>query len=117
MNFPTDLNGDVFRRMLSAGFDFSRQHDFEFLAVFRTEDEAERVGQLYLEDHKAGDRLVNIETRPAQAGGMELLLVKRMTPTYEAVTAFESRLQARVDTADGYLDGWGVLQPEVKATE
>jgi hypothetical protein len=37
-------------------------------------------------------------------------LSKRMRVTYEAVTAFESKLAARVSQVDGYLDGWGVLQ-------
>jgi hypothetical protein len=110
MEFPADLNGDVFRRMQASGFDFSIPHDVEFFAVFRTEAEADEVGQLYLADHKAGSRLVNIETRPAESGGMELELVKNMVLTYDAVTAFEAGLKERVAMRDGYLDGWGVLQ-------
>jgi hypothetical protein len=42
---------------------------------------------------------------------MELTLSKRMLVSYEAVTAFESTLAERVALVDGYLDGWGVLQP------
>ncbi len=110
IEFPFDSNGDVFRRMQASGFDFSKPHDVEFFAVFRTEAEADEVAQLYLADHKAGERLVNIETRPAESGGMELELVKSMLLTHGAVTAFESVLRERVATRDGYLDGWGVLQ-------
>lgn len=110
MDFPDDLNGDVFRRMQASNFDFSVAHDVEFFAVFRTEAEADAVAGEFLADHQAGDRLKAIETRPASAGGMELFLVKAMLVSYENVTAFERRLAQRVAKHDGYLDGWGVLQ-------
>lgn len=110
MQFPQDVNGDVFRRMQKSGFDFLKPHDVEFFAVFRTEGEADAVAKQYLADHKAGQRLVNIETRPARRGGMELLLVKKMLLTYEGIVDFERMLQERVSACDGYLDGWGVLQ-------
>jgi hypothetical protein len=110
MQFPRDVNGDVFRRMQKSGFDFSKPHDVEFFAVFRTEGEADDVAKQYLADHKAGQQLVNIETRPARKGGMELLLVKNMLLTYEAIVDFERKLEERVSVCDGYLDGWGVLQ-------
>ncbi|HRE13382.1 MAG TPA: ribonuclease E inhibitor RraB [Usitatibacteraceae bacterium] len=103
-------NADVFRRMREAGFDFTRPHDVEFFAVFRTEALADEVAQLYVDDHEAGDRLVNVETRPADKGGMELLLVKRLVVTPDAIAAFERKLQERIGPRDAYLDGWGVLQ-------
>ena len=110
MEFPQDANGDVLRRMQNSNFDFSKAHDVEFFAVFRTEAEAKIVANQYLADHKTGHKLVNIETRPAESGGMELVLVKNMLLTHSNVTAFESSLQKRVSEYDGYLDGWGVLQ-------
>ena len=110
MQFPQDVNGDVFRRMQKSGFDFSKPHDVEFFAVFRTEGEADAVAKQYLADHKAGQHLVNIETRPASEGGMELLLVKNMLLTYEGIVDFERKLEERVSACDAYLDGWGVLQ-------
>ena len=110
MQFPNDATGDVLRRMEQANFDFSSAHDVEFFSVFRTEAEADSVAKEYLADHKAGNRLQNIETRPHHKEGMELLIVKTMFVTYENVTAFESVLANRVAKYDGYLDGWGVLQ-------
>ncbi len=110
MNFPKDENGDVFRRMQASNFDFTKQHDVEFFAVFRTEEAADSVAMEFVADRKAGEHLVNIETRPADSGGMELELVKRMIVTHEAVTEFEERLASRVSKHDGYMDGWGVLQ-------
>lgn len=110
MDFPDDENGDVFRQMEKSGFDFSLPHDVEFFAVFSTEEEAEAVGRQFVADRKGGEKIVTIKTQPAEAGGMELMLVKRMLLTHENVTEFESRLAERVSHHDGYLDGWGVLQ-------
>lgn len=110
MKFPDDANGDVFRRMQDHGFDFASEHVVDFHAVFATEAEADQIAQMYLADHKAGQKLSNIETKPHEKGGMELTLSKKMCVTYEAVCTFESTLAARVSQVDGYLDGWGVLQ-------
>lgn len=110
MQFPDDENGDVLRRMLTSGFDFSLPHHVEFFAVFRTEREADFVARQFVADRSGDESIVSIETRPAERGGMELMLVKSMLITHESVSAFESRLAERVSQHDGYMDGWGVLQ-------
>jgi hypothetical protein len=91
-------------------FDFAREHEVDFHAVFATEEGADQIARMYVSDHKAGDPLTNIETKPFDQGGMELTISKRMLVTYEAIRAFESKLAERVAQVDGYLDGWGVLQ-------
>jgi len=110
MQYPDDLNGDVFRRMEESGFDFSSEHVVDFHAVFATEEDADRIARMYVADAKAGEKLTNIETRPYPEGGMELTLSKKMLVTYSAVCEFESKFQQRVSQVEGYLDGWGVLQ-------
>jgi hypothetical protein len=110
MTYPDDVNGDVFRRMESHGFDFSSEHVVDFHAVFATEAMADQIAQMYLADHKANGKFTNIETKPFPEGGMELTLSKRMFVSYEEVTAFESTLADRIALVDGYFDGWGVLQ-------
>ena len=109
MNYPDDVNGDVFRRMEGHGFDFSKEHVVDFHAVMATEEEADQIALMYVADDKTGDELVNIETKPHPKGGMEVFLSKKMIVTYEAVTKFESILAERVSNLNGYLDGWGVL--------
>ena len=109
MNFPDDDNGDVLRRMQEHGFDFSKEHVVDFHAVLATEEAADKIARMYVEDHKAGNRLENIETKPHEVGGMRLDLAKRMIVTHESVTEFESLLESRVSQFEGYLDGWGVL--------
>jgi hypothetical protein len=110
MQYPNDLNGDVFRRMEAHGFDFKVPHDVEFFAIFPTEELADEVATLYLEEHRAGETMKKIRTKPGRDGGMELVLVKPMLVTYENVDRFESELGNRVAARGGYLDGWGVLQ-------
>jgi len=110
MPFPDDENGDVLRRMEASGFDFSVPHDVEFFAVFRTEYEADVVARQFVADRTGGEPITAIETRPAENGGMELMVVKSMLVTHENVSSFEARLAERVSRHDGYMDGWGVLQ-------
>ena len=110
MTFPDDENGDVLRRMEASAFDFSRPHNVDFFAIFRTKEIADVVAKQFVADHNAGERLVSIETRPSDKGGMELMIVKSMLVTYENVTNFENLLAQRVAQHDGYLDGWGVMQ-------
>jgi len=97
--------------MEAHGFDFTSQHVVDFHAVFATEEAADQIARMYVADHKSGDKFTNIETKPHERGGMELTLSKRMLVTYEEVSAFEAKLAERVSQVDGYLDGWGVLQP------
>ena len=101
MHFPDDENGDVLRRIHEHGFNFTEEHEI-----------AKQIASLYLEDHKSGNKLTNIETYPNEGGGMGLLITKKMFPTYDNITSFEKKLVERVATVDGYLDGWGVLQDE-----
>jgi hypothetical protein len=96
--------------MEESGFDFEKEHVVDLHAVFATEKEADQIARLYVADNKAGDKLTNIETKPYPQGGMELTLSKKMFVTYEAVTAYESKLGQWVSLVDGYLDGWGVIQ-------
>jgi hypothetical protein len=110
MRYPNDASGDVFRRMEEHNFDFSKPHPVEFFAILSTEKEADIIAKQYLDDHKKGNILINIETKPYDQGGMELILVKEMMVTYENVTSFENTLQERVSMHEGYLDGWGVMQ-------
>jgi len=110
MNYPNDTDGDVFRRMEAHGFDFEKEHTVDFHAVFATEEEADIVARQFLVDHKEGNELKNIETKPYESGGMELTLSKKMLVTYQAVKEFETLLSERVSRVEGYLDGWGVLQ-------
>ena len=108
--YPDDVNGDVFRRLEKSDFDFSKDHSVEFFAVFATEEEADKIARMYVNDHENDFILKNIETRPYEKGGMELELVALMKITYRSIVDFENKFQERVATVEGYLDGWGIWQ-------
>jgi hypothetical protein len=110
VTYPPGATGDVFRRLEASGFDFQSPHDVDFFAIFPTEEAADAVARQYVVDHERGERLVNIETRPATDGGMELELVKAMLVTYDNVSSFEAKLGRRTAEVGGRLDGWGVWQ-------
>lgn len=52
--FPSDANGEVFRRLKKSGLDFSKPHDVDFFAIFPTKLDAKLVGKPYIDGHKAG---------------------------------------------------------------
>lgn len=111
MRFPDDVNGDVFRRMVASGFDFSVPHPVEFFAVFADGEAANRVARRYIGEHEAGeDTLAGVRTTPLESGETELFIARPMLVTHAAVTAYETRLGERVAQEGGRLDGWGVLQ-------
>ncbi|WP_220446259.1 ribonuclease E inhibitor RraB [Microbulbifer harenosus] len=107
--YPDDVNGDVFRRLEEHNFDFSKEYPVDFYAVYATEEEADSIAKLYVQDWKNGGNFKNIETRPCEKGGMELELVPIMKLTYENIVGFENTLAERTSKVNGYLDGWGVL--------
>jgi len=107
--YPDNDNGDVFRRLEEANFDFSQEYAVDFYAVYATEEEADIVARQFASDWNAGQKFKNIETRPVEEGGIELELVPVMKVTYENVAAFEKKLADRTSKVTGYLDGWGVL--------
>ena len=74
MNFPDDLNGDVFRRMEASGFNFNKEHVVDFHAVMATEEEADKIAQMFMADDIDGEKVLGIETKPFDEGGMEINL-------------------------------------------
>jgi hypothetical protein len=106
--YPDDVNGDVFRRLEEANFDFSIEHPVDFYAIYATEEEADLVARQYATDWRRGKQFKNIETRPSEKGGMELELVPIMMVTYKNIVDFEKTLAERTAKVNGYLDGWGV---------
>ena len=107
--YPNDDNGDVFRRLEEDNFDFSLEYPVDFYAVYATEEDADAVAKQFASEWNAGQTFKNIETRPAEKGGMELELVPIMKVTYENIVSFEKKLAERTSKVNGYLDGWGVF--------
>jgi len=116
-DYTDDINGDVFRRMETSGFNFEKEHVVDFHAVMETEEDADKIAQMYLADDIDGEKIIGVETKPFDEGGMEINLEVRMIVSYERVTKFEAVLAERVSQFEGYLDGWGVLQDSCGAEQ
>lgn len=103
-------NSEVIARMQAHGMNLAIPYPVEFIAVFPSEEAADKVALMYVSDAKAGEKLQNIETRPDEEGGMELLLIKSMFVTAKGIAEFETQLNERAKGQGGYVDGWGVMQ-------
>jgi len=106
MEFPDDENGDVLRRMQESGDDLSKPRDIDFTVVFPDEAAARAfVGQLHGRDCR-----VTVErTGTAEGLPWDVLVVKNMVPSHEAITEYEALLESFASQHGGRNDGWGCL--------
>jgi hypothetical protein len=105
MEFPSDTNGDVLRRMFNSGMDLSLQFDIDFWHLFEAED----LATLML-DRVRAQGLIGEVSRNEVVGGFDVRVIVRMVPTHEGITDIELELQAVAEECGGIADGWGVLQ-------
>lgn len=102
-------NAAVISSIIEDGVDLSVPYNVEFIAVFPTAEDAEKVALMYVADSELGEDFINIETTPREDEGMELILIKSMIVTPQNVSEFESRLIERAKMHGGAADGWGML--------
>ena len=102
-------NAAVISSIIEDGVDLSVPYHVEFIAVFPTAEDAEKVARMYVADSKLGEDFINVEITPREDEGMELILIKSMIVTTQNVSEFESRLIERAKMHGGAADGWGML--------
>jgi hypothetical protein len=103
-NFPSDVNGDVFRRMVGNGDNLSQPRMMDFCHIF-----PERRQALAFADIVDG-RDLTVCISYYEARDMWQVTVKRyMIPTYQDVTALELSLEAQAESVGGEADGWGCM--------
>lgn len=110
-NFPSDVNGDVFRRMVQNGDDLSQPRMMDFCHIF-----PDRRQALAFADIVDGrDSTVCISYYEKR--DMWQVTIKRyMIPSYEDVTALElSKSQA--ESFGGEADGWGCMTVKRKVAQ
>jgi hypothetical protein len=106
MTFPNDENGDVLRRMEASGDDLARSRNIDFTVVFPDEKAAVRFASHFRELGLAAsiEFTQTVETLP-----WDVLVVKHMMPSHEAIGSFEKMLQDVAAPLGGRNDGWGCL--------
>ncbi len=102
-------NAAVISSIIEDGVDLSVPYNVEFIAVFPTAEDAEKVAMMYVADSRVSKDFITIETTPREDEGMELILIKSMIVTPQNVSEFESRLIERAKMHGGAADGWGML--------
>lgn len=102
-------NAAVISSIIEDGVDLSAPYPVEFIAVFPTAEDAEKVVAMYVADSNLANDFINIAIEPREDDGVELTLIKSMMVTTQSVSEFESLLIERAKMHGGAADGWGML--------
>jgi hypothetical protein len=103
-NFPSDVNGDVFRRMVRNGGDLSQPRMMDFCHIFPERRQALAFADI------VDNRDLTVCISYYEERDMWQVTVKRyMIPTYKDVTALELSLAAHAESIGGEADGWGCM--------
>ena len=102
--FPSDENGNVFRRMVRDGDDLSKPRIVEFCHVFPERKQALAFAEM-VDDRELEVCISYYETR----GVWQAIIKRHMIPTYQDVTSIELSLAAKAESLGGEADGWGCI--------
>lgn len=102
--WPSDADGDVFRRMEASGFDFCKETAIDFNIDFDTwPPPTELIETLRTQFPK-----VEMYSSDATRNGYVLVVV-RARLTYELVIFMQNSLTALAASSGGICESWGVM--------
>lgn len=121
MTFPNDETGQTLQELAESGFDFSEQYVVDFYALFHSEEDADKVAQLFVKRIE-NEPFVKVETRNYEHGGdasiaIELQVSKVMDVEHAAISEFELEYKRIAEKHGGYSDGWGVFMGDEEEPE
>lgn len=103
-DFPNDMNGDVFRRMIKGGDDLSKPRMMDFCHIFPERRQALAFAEM------VDDRELEVCISYYEERELWQVIVRRyMIPTYKEVTALELLLASQAESVGGEPDGWGCM--------
>lgn len=110
-DFPDDENGDVLRRMMQGGDDFTKPRDIDFSVVFPDDKAAKEFG-----DHFARRGFkVSVQKSDCKSDlPWDVTVTKFMLPTHAGITDFEEILEEEAARLGGQNDGWGCFRQLVQ---
>src|SRR2546430_3333372 len=94
--FPSDVNGDVFRLMIRDGVDITQAREMDFCHIFR-----ERRQALAFADIVDGRDLKVCISYYEERDMWQVIVNRNMIPTYKDVTAFELTLASQAESVGG----------------
>jgi hypothetical protein len=108
MNWPDDADGDVFRRLMDHGFDFSKSHTVDYNVDFDSWPPSQAALATLRSMFGA---LSVVDPDDDDTGYVQFQIHGPLT--YEAVTDTQRRVTAAMSQFGGVCESWGVLQDEV----
>ena len=105
-DWPNDADGDVFRRLLVNGFDFSATYAVDYNIDFQSWPPPAQAISLLKSMHG------NVTLHPPgeHLGGYAEFQVFGPV-TYEGVTSVQRNASAAMENFGGVCESWGVMQP------
>jgi hypothetical protein len=103
-DWPNDADGDVFRRLLAKGLDFSKSYVIDFNVDFSTWPPKQEAVQL-LQAEFPGAKVYE----DAEDGGGYVLFKLNSKLTYDLVIQTQAKATALVAKYGGRCESWGVL--------
>ena len=104
MNWPDDADGDVFRRLVEHGFDFSKPYAVEYNVDFKNWPPS----QAALETLRSMFGTIQIFEPDDNGSGYVLFQIYGFV-SYEGVTSTQRHITVAMVAHGGMCESWGVL--------
>lgn len=105
-NYPDDSDGHALQSVADDGNDMGRPMDVDFPVVFADQTIAERFAAIA---QKQGFQTKLWQHEEEDDRDWDVVCVKRLVLTYDAVLAVQSELNELSAPLGGYSDGWGTF--------
>lgn len=109
MNWPNDIDGDVFRRLESHGFNFSNEHEIDINIDFDnwplSQSTVEAIKNLYpncIFVEPDEEDIANGDTN----GYVQFCITAKLT--YDLITTTQKEVTKSVEHYGGWCDSWGI---------
>ena len=110
MNWPNDVDGDVFRRLETNGFDFSKEHEIDINIDFDnwplSNSTIKSIKEFY-----PSCKLIEPDEEDIENGDANGYVQYRITEklTYELIIIIQQEATSKVKQFGGWCDSWGVM--------
>ena len=103
IDWPADVDGDVFRRLQSGGFDFGKPHKIDFQIDFNAWPPSDEAIALLTRDYA-------VERYEPEDDGPGYLQITVVAPlSYNFVIGIQENLSQRLSPFGGICNSWSVL--------
>ena len=109
MNWPNDVDGDVFRRLVEEGFDFSKEHTIDLIVDFERWPLSDSV-KVALNALYTGCEYIDPDDEDMENGEangyVQFSLSNKLT--YEFIIEKQKQVTEQTKQFGGWCDSWGV---------